>query len=178
MFEALFVLTTIDTGTRVGRFLLQEFAGRAFPKWGNTAWWPGAIVSTAAIVAAWAWFLRSGSIGTIWPMFGVANQLLATTALAVATTVLLREAAKPTYALVTFCPMLFVGTTTLTAGVRSILDIYLPKLASAIPAEVTVARACLAVTSTLIVCVTLVLGGSLLRWIAILRVRVEATRAS
>ena len=76
MFEALFILTTIDAGTRVGRFLLQEFLGRVYQPFSNPAWLPGSIISTAAIVFSWGYFIYTGSVNTIWPMFGVANQLL------------------------------------------------------------------------------------------------------
>src|SRR5438132_5536395 len=84
MFEALFILTTIDTGTRVARFLLGEFGGRFYKKLEEPNWQPGAVVTSALIVAAWAAFIWSGSISTIWPMFGIANQLLAAVALCVA----------------------------------------------------------------------------------------------
>jgi hypothetical protein len=91
MFEALFILTTIDTGTRVGRFLVQEFLGYAFPKFEKTAWLPGTVLSTLVVVGAWAYFILTGSVSQIWPMFGIANQLLAAVALAVGTTVILKS---------------------------------------------------------------------------------------
>src|SRR5881394_1906903 len=89
MFEALFILTTIDTGTRVARFLLGEFGGRFYRKLGEPNWHPGAVVTTALVVTAWAAFIWSGSISTIWPMFGIANQLLAAVALCVASTIVI-----------------------------------------------------------------------------------------
>src|SRR5205823_14438597 len=89
MFEAVFILTTIDSGTRIGRFLLQEFLGRAWKPFARTQWLPGALVSTALIVMGWAYFIWTGNISTIWPMFGVANQLLAAVALAVGTAIIL-----------------------------------------------------------------------------------------
>ena len=82
MFEALFILTTIDAGTRVGRFLVAEFIGRAYPPFAKHDWMPGALVSTLLVVSGWAYFIWAGSISTIWPMFGIANQLLASVALA------------------------------------------------------------------------------------------------
>src|SRR3954464_1114205 len=85
MFEALFILTTIDTGTRVARFLVQDFLGQFPPPVARQEWLPGSIGSTLLVVAAWAYFIRTGSISTIWPMFGIANQLLASVALAVGT---------------------------------------------------------------------------------------------
>jgi carbon starvation protein len=166
MFEALFVLTTIDTGTRIGRFLLQELVGRAWPKFGETAWLPGSLISTFVIVAGWAYFILTGSIATIWPMFGVANQLLASAALCVGTTILLREAKNRAYAFVTLVPLAFVSTTTITAGVQAIRTLYLPMTRADDPATVTIGRVNLAVTATLIACVALVIGGSVRRWLA------------
>lgn len=158
MFEALFVLTTIDTGTRIGRFLVQEMVGRAFPKFGETGWLPGSLASTAFIVVGWAYFILTGSIGTIWPMFGVANQLLASAALCVGTTIILREARTRAYALVTLLPLCFVATTTLTAGVKHILGLYRD--------NPTIWQVNLIVTATLIGCVVLIIAGSVRRWIA------------
>ena len=100
MFEALFILTTIDAGTRVARFLVGEFLGRAYAPFARHDWMPGAMVSTALVVAAWAYFIWAGSISTIWPMFGIANQLLASVALAVGTTVII-NAGRARYAWVT-----------------------------------------------------------------------------
>src|SRR6188472_2686392 len=94
MFEALFILTTIDTGTRVARFLVQEFAGRFHAPLARQDWVPGAVVSTGLVVSAWAYFIWTGSISTIWPMFGIANQLLATVALAVGTTIIITAARR------------------------------------------------------------------------------------
>ena len=125
MFEALFILTTIDTGTRVARFLVGEFGGRFYKKLEEPNWLPGSIVTSFLIVAAWAAFIWSGSISTIWPMFGVANQLLAAVALCVATTILM-NAGKAKYAWVTIVPLAFVSTTTLVAGFKSITDIFWP----------------------------------------------------
>jgi len=167
MFEALFVLTTIDTGTRVGRFLLQEFVGRAWAPFGRPAWLPGAMVASAAIVAGWSYFILTGSISTIWPMFGIANQLLAATALAVGTTVLMREAPKPTYALVTLAPLLFVGTTTITAGIQAIQTMYLP-LAKTDPRTGFINTA---LTALLLMGVIAILIGSAARWVSLWRTR-------
>src|SRR3954463_13528378 len=125
MFEALFILTTIDTGTRVARFLLGEFGGRFYRKLEEPNWLPGSILTSAAVVAAWAAFIWSGSISTIWPMFGIANQLLAAVALCVATTIVINSG-KAKYAWVTIVPLAFVSTTTLVAGFISITDIFWP----------------------------------------------------
>jgi carbon starvation protein len=167
MFEALFVLTTIDTGTRVGRFLLQEFVGRVWAPFGQPSWLPGAIVASGAIVAGWSYFILTGSISTIWPMFGIANQLLAATALAVGTTVIVREAPKPTYALLTLGPLVFVGTTTITAGIQAIVTMYLP-LAKTDPRTGFVNTI---VTVLLLAGVLAILIGSAARWVSIWRAR-------
>ncbi|HEY2510245.1 MAG TPA: carbon starvation protein A [Polyangiaceae bacterium] len=167
MFEALFILTTIDTGTRIGRFLLQELVGRAVPELGESTSRTGAVLSTACIVAGWSWFIIKGTISTIWPMFGIANQLLACTALCIATTIILRESPKRVYAWVTLAPLLFVGTTTLTAGVESMATLYLPMMKD--PATYTMGIVNVAVTGMLIVCVLMVLVGSALKWLGILR---------
>ncbi len=117
MFEALFILTTIDTGTRIGRFLLQEVAGKAHPLLGKAGWWPGAIVSTLLVVAGWAYFINANSFAAIWPMFGVANQMLAVIALAIVSVWLVNEG-RARYLWVTVTPMLVVATTTGTASAR------------------------------------------------------------
>ena len=125
MFEALFILTTIDTGTRVARFLVGEFGGRFYRKLEEPNWLPGSVVTSALVVAAWAAFIWSGSISTIWPMFGIANQLLAAVALCVATTIIINSG-RAKYAWVTIVPLVFVGSTTLVAGFKSITDIFWP----------------------------------------------------
>ena len=125
MFEALFILTTIDTGTRVARFLVGEFGGRFHKKLEEPNWLPGSIVTSALVVSAWAAFIWSGSISTIWPMFGIANQLLAAVALCVATKILINMG-KARYCWVTLLPLSFVGSTTLVAGYKSITDIFWP----------------------------------------------------
>ncbi len=125
MFEALFILTTVDAGTRVGRFLVGEFLGRVYQPFERHDWMPGAVISTALIVFGWAYFIWTGSIDTLWPLFGVANQLLAGVALAVATTIIINMG-KARYAWVTAVPMAFVATTTLSAGFLSVRDNYWP----------------------------------------------------
>ena len=125
MFEALFILTTIDAGTRVARFLVGEFAGRAWPRMADHTWMPGAFLSTGLVVLAWGYFIWTGSIGTIWPMFGIANQLLATVALAVGTTVIINSG-RGQYAWVTLVPMSFVAITTLIAGFLTVKNNFWP----------------------------------------------------
>jgi carbon starvation protein len=168
MFEALFILTTIDTGTRIGRFLMQEFLARTVSQeLGKSTSKVGAFVATAIIVGGWTYFILAGSIQTIWPMFGVANQLLACTALCVGTTIILREAPKRKYALITLLPLLFVGTTTITAAVKLITGKFLPEALK--EATRTQGIVNTVVTTTLLVCVVLVLGGSVKKWLDLLR---------
>ncbi|WP_434422460.1 carbon starvation CstA family protein [Nannocystis pusilla] len=172
MFEALFILTTIDTGTRVGRFLLQEFLGRFHRKLGDPSWLPGAVLSSLVIVAGWSYFILTGSIATIWPMFGIANQLLASVALAVGTTIVLKEGRRPAYAWVTLGPLLFVGTTTLTAGFRSLVEVYVPMTRD--PATATMGVVNTVVTATLLTCVLAIVVMSARKWRELLRARTAA----
>jgi carbon starvation protein len=120
MFEALFILTTIDAGTRIGRFLLQEMLGKIHPQLGKTDWWPGAIVSTALIVLGWVYFMQAGDFAAVWAMFGVANQMLAVIALAIVSVYLVNEG-RAKYLWVTVVPMCVVMTTTSTAAVQILL---------------------------------------------------------
>jgi carbon starvation protein len=125
MFEALFILTTIDAGTRIARFLVQEAMGKAHPKLGRPDWLPANLLASALVVAAWSYFIFTGSIDTIWPMFGIANQLLAVVALCVGTTFLINRG-RARYAWVTLVPMCVIATTTLSAGALSLTDIFWP----------------------------------------------------
>jgi carbon starvation protein len=115
MFEALFILTTIDAGTRIARFLFQETAGRVYAPFGRPGWLPGALLASGLVTGGWCWLVSTGSIDTIWPMFGIANQLLAVMALALVTTWLV-NGGRGRYAPVTVVPLLFVTSTTLTAS--------------------------------------------------------------
>ena len=114
MFEALFILTTIDAGTRIGRFLLQETAGRVYAPFARQNWLPGSLLASAAICGAWGTLIYTGSISTIWPMFGIANQLLAVLALSIVSTWMV-NAGRGRYLWVTVLPMIFVIATTMTA---------------------------------------------------------------
>jgi carbon starvation protein len=167
MFEALFILTTIDAGTRVARFLVGEFLGRTYAPFARHDWLPGALVSTFLVVASWAYFIWAGSISTIWPMFGIANQLLASVALAVATTVII-NAGRGRYAWVTVVPLSFVAVSTLTAGVLSVRDNFYPM---AIGADVTKhfqGYLNSVLTVGMMVCVLVILASAVASWIGVL----------
>lgn len=161
MFEALFILTTIDTGTRVARFLVGEFGGRFYQKLEEPNWQPGAFTTTGLVVVAWAAFIWSGSISTIWPMFGIANQLLAAVALCVATTILINSG-KAKYCWVTVVPLTFVATTTLVAGWKSITDIFLPL--SQKPETAWQGYINTALTAILMTAAVVILVDSIRRW--------------
>jgi carbon starvation protein len=161
MFEALFILTTIDTGTRVARFLVGEFGGRFYRKLEEPNWLPGSIVTSALVVAAWAAFIWSGSISTIWPMFGIANQLLAAVALCVATTIIINSG-KAKYGWVTLLPLSFVATTTLVAGWESITDIFWPL--SQEPETAVQGYINTFLTATIMVAAVIILADSIRRW--------------
>jgi len=125
MFEALFILTTVDTGTRVARYVMHELLGKVYRPIGEQTWLPGNLVTTALVCLGWGYLIYTGNISTIWPLFGTGNQLLATIALAVVTTFLINMG-KAKYAVYTAVPMVFVGVTTVTAGVLSIKNIFWP----------------------------------------------------
>ena len=128
VFEALFILTTIDTGTRVARYLIQEMGGRVWSPFRQMNWYPGVLLSSAFVVVSWAYLIGTGSISTIWPMFGAANQLLGTLALCIGTTVLIKMW-KASYLWVTAVPMLLVGGITL-AGSYEMFWMFLAKAAA------------------------------------------------
>ena len=168
MFEALFILTTIDTGTRVGRFLVQEFLARFYAPIGRKDWMPGAVVSTLAIVGAWSYLIWNGSINTIWPMFGIANQLLAAVALAVGTTIIINMG-KARYAWVTAVPLAFVSVTTLTAGVLSVRDNFWPIAIGPDPSRRFQGQLDTVVTIVMMACVVIILVNVTARCVRVVR---------
>jgi carbon starvation protein len=165
MFEALFILTTIDAGTRVSRFIVQEFVGKFYPPFARTNWLFANVTASLFVVVAWGYFIWTGSISTIWPMFGIANQLLAAVALCVGTSLILNSG-KARYAWVTALPLTFLGVNTLTAGYLSIRDNFWPLTANpATAVQGYVDSICTAIMMTLVV---LILIDSLNRWRRIL----------
>jgi carbon starvation protein len=126
MFEAVFILTAVDTGTRVGRFYLQEMIGKVIPKVGEVHWMPGIILTSLLFTGAWGYLVFTGDIGTIWPLFGISNQLLASSGLIIATSMLIRLG-KAKYAWATGVPGVLMAFVTLYAGYLNIVGNYLPK---------------------------------------------------
>jgi carbon starvation protein len=132
MFEALFILTTIDAGTRVGRYLLQDVLGQVWQPLGRTHHWGANLLASSLMVAAWGYFLIQGvrdplgGINSLWPLFGIANEMLAAIALCLITTVILKmslsagKKARPAFALITLLPLIWLATVTMTAGVHKI----------------------------------------------------------
>jgi carbon starvation protein len=165
MFEALFILTTVDTGTRVARYVLQELMGRVHKPFANSAWLPGNLIATSCVVSGWGYLIYTGTISTIWPLFGTGNQLLATIALSISTTFLINMG-KAKYALITAIPMCFVGVTTITAGVLSIRNIFWPLTSK--PGQVFTGYLDTTLMGIFILGVVLVVFDAARRWIAVL----------
>jgi carbon starvation protein len=168
MFEALFILTTIDAGTRIGRFLLQEAFGKIYKPFQKTNWLPGNLFTSALIVFAWAYFIYTGTVSTIWPMFGTANQLLATIALTVGTSFIINRG-RIKYAWVTMLPMIFVGVTTMTAAFLNIKNIYVPQVEVAetfIPGLIN-----LMLTVAIMICVLIIFYNAVPKWIKAYRTK-------
>lgn len=162
MFEALFILTTVDTGTRVARYITQEIMGKFIPPFRNQSWLPGIIIASALVVSAWGYLVYNGEIATIWPMFGVANQLLATVALIIGTTIILKTNKNKWLSLIAFLPMLFMLATTVAASLENIFNNYLP--------QQTIHGNINALLSAIMLAIVLfIVGDSFIRWLLYLR---------
>ncbi len=192
MFEALFILTIMDTGTRVGRFMLQDLLGSVWPKMGETNWKPGMLGTSALVVAAWGYFLYQGvvdplgGINSLWPLFGIANQLLAAVAMCVATTILIKMH-RARFMWITCVPLAWLTIVCFTAGWQKIFD-SAPALGFLAQAEAlakgpqTAATAALifnarldaAVTAVFMILVSIILIDSIRVWTGILRGTREA----
>src|SRR3990170_435318 len=175
MFEALFILTTIDTGTRVARFMIQEFGGKIYKPFERVDHLPSAIISSALISCGWGYFVFTGSISTIWPMFGTANQLLAGIALCVGTTFII-NIGKARYAWVTIIPMAFVMATTLSASWLNITENFLPlakREGFAIQGYVNSL-----LTAVMMICAVIILIDSFRTWYKVVFVEKKEVRIS
>jgi len=166
MFEALFILTTIDAGTRIGRFVIQEMLGKVYKPFQQSNWLPGNLIASAIMVFSWGYFIYTGSVATIWPMFGTANQLLASIALAVGTSFIINRGLLR-YAWITMVPFVFVGFTTLYAGVTNIFNIYIPQISD--DAKWLQGSINLALTLLIMVCAFTVFFYAVKQWIAAYR---------
>ncbi len=167
MFEALFILTTIDSGTRVGRFLLQEFMGRAYKPFADHNNIFAGSVATLMMVFAWGYFIYTGQINTIWPMFAVGNQLLAAVALAVATSILI-NLGRTKYIWVTLLPLAFLSVNTFWGGILNITGNYYPLAVGPDPARHVEGWILLGCTVLMIVLALIILGAAIQKWISVL----------
>jgi carbon starvation protein len=183
MFEALFILTVLDAGTRVGRFMVQDALGHAWKPLGRTSWYPSILSTSALICAAWGYFLWQGvhdplgGINSLWPLFGIANQLLAAVALCVATTIVIKMH-RAKYSLVTLAPLAWLVTVTFTASWHKVFDPD-PRIGFLAQAQQIAAtggnarlifnnRLDAAVTGILVAMVALLLIESVRRWVGVL----------
>ncbi len=176
MFEALFILTTIDTGTRIGRFMVQEFLGRIWKPLGDLSWLPASILATSLVVFAWAYFIATNSVATIWPMFGIANQLLALIALAIVTTAM-ANAGRLRFAFVTVVPMAFVACTTLSAAYLEMTGTYWGWVQKG-GADTLKGYLNLGLTAMLLVCVAIIVTGAVRRCVQVARTAKPETRTA
>ncbi len=192
MFEALFILTVLDAGTRVARFMLQDALGHVWKPMGRTSWYPSILITSAMVVAAWAWFLWQGirdplgGINSLWPLFGICNQLLATVALCVATTILVKMG-RARYMWMTLAPLAWLIAVTFTASWAKMFNpnpliglLAHARLLAAQPATADIARRILndrldaAVCGGLMILVSMIVIESCMVWISVISGRRQA----
>jgi carbon starvation protein len=164
MFEAVFILTAVDAGTRVGRFLLQEMFGKIFPKFSERQWVPGIIITGGIFTLSWGYLLYTGNISTIWPLFGMSNQLLAASALIIVTTMLIRMG-KAKYMWVTAVPGVSMSFITMYAGFLNITVVYIPKQHYLLSA----------IASIIMAIMVVVIVGTIKQWFELLRIKERVT---
>ncbi len=164
MFEAVFILTAVDTGTRVGRFFLQEMIGQVIPKFQEKHWWPGIISTSAIFTFCWGYLVYTGDISTIWPLFGMSNQLLAAVGLLIGTTMIIRMG-KSRYAWMTAVPGLAMVGITVWAGYLNIVNNYLPKGLYLLATLATI----------VLVLMAFVIVGTVRRWLVLLEIKTPVT---
>jgi carbon starvation protein len=193
MFEALFILTVLDAGTRVGRFMVQDALSHVWQPLGRTSWYPSILANSALIVGAWGYFLWQGvkdplgGINSLWPLFGISNQLLATVALCVATTIIVKMG-RARYAAVTLVPLAWLVAVTFSASYYKIFDpnprigflAHARQVAAGTPSAATARlifndRLDAAVTAILILMIAMILIESAAEWIRILAGRKQPT---
>lgn len=164
MFEAVFILTAIDAGTRVGRFFLQEMLGSVIPKFNDKNWVPGIIISSLLFTFAWGYLVYTGNVSSIWPLFGISNQLLAACGLIVCTTMLIRMN-RGKYALCSAIPGVFMAGITFWAGYIQVATIYIPKEQYLLAA--------LAVTAMVLMLIVFI--GAFIKWYELLKINTTKT---
>ncbi|MDP9960641.1 carbon starvation CstA family protein [Chryseobacterium lathyri] len=160
MFEAVFILTAIDAGTRVGRFFLQEMLGSVIPKFNDKNWVPGIIISSLLFTFAWGYLVFTGNVSSIWPLFGISNQLLAACGLIVCTTMLIRMK-RGKYALCSAVPGVFMAGITFWAGYIQVTTIYLPKEQYLLAA----------LAATAMILMLIVFIGAFIKWYQLLQIK-------
>jgi len=160
MFEAVFILTAVDTGTRVGRFFLQELFGRVFPKFNDKGWLPGIVLCSALFTSSWGYLVYTGDISTIWPLYGMSNQLLASCGLIIGATMIIRLG-RGRYAWSAAVPGLCMAGVTMIAGYETIIRVFIPKGDWLL----------VALAVTIMTLMTVVIVATVRRWSALLKRR-------